>query len=685
MAQRLAVDIGGTFVDAIVFDTETGALRLEKDFTTPDNAARGVLGAIGRLGVALSDVETFVHGTTLGLNTVLERKGAETGIITNAGFEDVFETGRYHRPREKMYQLVYDDPPVLVRKRHRLGVPGRMSAQGEELAPLDETAVRAAARKLVEEQGRTSIAICFLHAYRNPAHELRARDIVAEMFPDVAVSVSADIVREYREYERTATTVVNAYVKPIFRTYIAGLEENLSGAGFDGAFYITRSGGGALRAHESADTPVHTIFSGPAGGLIGTVALSELTGRPDLIAVDMGGTSTDACVVHNGQPALKYEASLEGIPLMIPTYDISTIGAGGGSLARAENGLLRVGPQSAGAVPGPVCYGKGGTEPAFTDAVLTMGYLDPERFLGGEMTLDAAGAEAAVRAHVADPLGLDVTAACRGIYEVLLAKTVSAVREITVEAGLDPREFSMLAFGGAGGMFVPLVGREMGVREVIVPNASSVFSAWGMLMTDIVQEYARTVLTLMDDLDMESLTASAAELAALARADLDAAGFPAGTQLFEHAAELRYFGQEHSLEVSIDGAASLDEIRQRYDDAHRRRYGHAMADPVQVVNLRVRGIGRESKPSLAEVAARPKGEGASPRAMRSAYCFATGGTADFAIYDRTTLMAGDVLPGPAVIEEATTTIVYFSDQSATIDRFGQVVITSKSISGEDAR
>ncbi len=411
MSHRLAVDIGGTFVDAIVFDTETGALRLEKEFNTPDDASRGVMNAIDRLDVSLDEAETFVHGTTLGLNTVLERKGAPTGIITNEGFEDIFEIGRYDRPREKMYMLAYDDPPVLVRKRYRLGVPGRLSAQGDELVPLDEDAVRAAAKQLIEAQGRTSIVVCYLHAYRNPVHEQRTRAIIEEMYPSVPVSASSDIVREYREYERTSTTVVNAYVKPIFGTYISGLEKNLAGAGFDGAFYVTRSGGGALRAHDSADVPVHTIFSGPAGGLIGTVALSELTGRPDLIAVDMGGTSTDACVVHGGTPTLRYEVALERLPLMIPTYDINTIGAGGGSIARAEDGLLRVGPQSAGASPGPVCYGRSGIEPTFTDAALTMGYLDPVQFLGGEMILAADAAEVAVRDKVADPLGLDVISA----------------------------------------------------------------------------------------------------------------------------------------------------------------------------------------------------------------------------------------------------------------------------------
>ena len=673
MSHRLAVDIGGTFVDAIVFNPQTGALRLEKDFTTPDDASRGVLSAIERLDVNLSDVETFVHGTTLGLNTVLERKGAPTGIITNEGFEDIFEMGRYDRPRDKMYMLVYDDPPVLVRKRYRLGVPCRLDAQGNELVALDEEAVCAAATYLVEDMGRTSIAVCYLHAYRNPVHEQRTKAIVEEMYPDVTVSVSSDIVREYREYERTSTTVVNAYVKPIFRTYIAGLEENLARAGFDGAFYVTRSGGGALRAHDSAEVPVHTIFSGPAGGLIGTVALSELTGRPDLIAVDMGGTSTDACVVHGGTPTLRYEAALERLPLMIPTYDINTIGAGGGSIARAEDGLLRVGPQSAGASPGPVCYGRGGSEPTFTDAALTMGYLDPAQFLGGEMTLDAGAAEAAVRDKVAAPLGLDVVDACRGIFEVLLAKTVSAVREITVEAGLDPREFAMLAFGGAGPMFVPLVGRELGVREVIVPPAPSVFSAWGMLMTDIVQEYGQTVLTLLDDLDSTGLAAATAQLEEQAEAGLVEGGFAPEVRLIERSAEMRYFGQEHSLEVSIDGVASLEELRTRFDEAHRRRYGHAMADPVQLVHLRVRGIGRETKPELPEIAER-EGVGPEPKGARDAYCFAAGGSVPFTVYDRDDLCAGDVLAGPAIVEEATTTIIFFSDQTATIDKFGQIVI-----------
>ena len=675
MAKRLAVDIGGTFVDAIVYDTLSGELRLEKDFTTPENASKGVLATIGRLNLQLSDVETFVHGTTLGLNTVLERKGVPTGIITNSGFEDVFETGRYHRPREKMYKLVYDDPPVLIAKRYRLGVSGRLSASGEEITPLDEVAIRKAAKKLIEDMDRESLAICFLHSYRNPAQEVLAKKIIEETYPDVSVSISSDIVREYREYERTSTTVVNAYVKPIFQEYILGLEKNIKKSGFIGEFYITRSGGGALKATNSVDAPVNTIFSGPAGGLIGTVALSKLTDRPNIIAVDMGGTSTDACVVYNGQPALKYEASLENLPLMIPTYDISTIGAGGGSLAREEDGLLRVGPQSAGAIPGPVCYGKGGTQPSLTDAALTMGYLNPDNFLGGEMRLEASKAEEALRKHVSEPLSLDIISACRGIYDVLLAKTVSAIREITVEAGLDPREFSMLGFGGGGGMFVPLGAREMGTKEIIIPQASSVFSAWGMLMTDIVQEYAQTVLLLLDDIEMIDLTSAISELAISAKSDLSKGGFSENFQFIERFAELRYFGQEHTLEVSIDGISSLDEIRKRFNEDHFHRYGHSMNDPVQLVNIRVRGTGQESKPNLNEISIRPFVKPIPQLGTRTAYCFASGRLVEFAVYDREALMAGDNLPGPAILEETTATTVFYSDQKAEVDKDGQIIIT----------
>jgi len=671
---RLAVDIGGTFVDAVLFDVRNGVWRLEKSFTTPGNAAAGVNEAIKRLGINGGALDSFIHGTTLGLNTVLEHKGAVTGIITNAGFEDIFEMGRYNRDRSQMYSLEYDMRPPLVSKRMRLGVPCRMNAAGEELVPLDEVAVRRAVRELVEKWKVEAVAVCYLHAYRNPAHEQRTRDLIRAEWPALAVSISSDIVREYREYERSATTVVNAYIQPIFRRYIGSLEGTLAEQGFKGSFYITRSGGGALRARDSAATPVHTIFSGPAGGLIGTARLSEIIGRANIIAVDIGGTSTDACVVRDGAPTLKYQAELEKLPLMIPAYNISTIGAGGGSIARVEGGLLKVGPQSAGAEPGPICYGRGGKQPTFTDAAVELGYIDPDNFLGGEVKLDAAAARAGIVKQLADPLGLTSAEAARGVFDVLLARTVSAIREITVEEGFDPREFSMLAYGGAGPMFVPLVAREMDVQEVIVPQAPAGFSAWGMLMTDLMQEYSETTVGLLSHIGIDILRAVAQRLGREAGEDLARGGFAAADSSIEWAASLRYFGQEHTLDTPLEENDDIESLCRRFDALHKQRYGHVMTDPVQVVHARARGIGRTPRPRLRTIPRRSGGP-PSARATRKAFCFALRSLADFAVYDRDGLCDGDVVRGPAIVEEKTTTLVFFSDQRASVDKYGHLFIT----------
>lgn len=674
MTYRLAVDIGGTFVDAVLFDVDSGEWRLEKSFTTPGNAAAGVNAAIKRLGIDGSSLDSFIHGTTLGLNTVLEHKGAVTGILTNAGFEDIFEMGRYNRDRTQMYSLEYDVRPPLVSKRMRLGIPCRMNASGEELQPLDEEAVRAAVRQLVEKWKIKAVAVCYLHAYRNPAHEERTAEIIRTGWPELSVSISSAIVREYREYERTSTTVVNAYIQPIFRRYIGSLEETLAGQGFTGSFYITRSGGGALLARDASAVPVHTIFSGPAGGLIGAARLSEILDRANLIAVDIGGTSTDACVVREGTPTLKYQAELEKLPLMIPAYNISTIGAGGGSIARVEGGLLKVGPQSAGAEPGPICYGRGGKHPTFTDAAVVLGYIDPNNFLGGEVRLDADAAHDGLLKHVAEPLGLTDIEAARGVFDVLLARTVSAIREITVQEGLDPREFSMLAYGGAGPMFVPLVAREMDVREVIMPQAPAGFSAWGMLMTDLVQEYSETCVGLLEHVGLDRLHGISRRLADQARSDLARGGFAPDDMTFEYAASLRYFGQEHTLDTPLEGDDDLQSLCRRFDVVHKQRYGHTMTDPVQIVHVRVRGIGRTPRPELRTIPGRAAGA-PMPRTSRKAFCFARRAMVDFAVYDRDELRDGDAVHGPAIVEEATTTLAFFSDQRASVDKFGHLFIT----------
>lgn len=675
MPKKLAVDIGGTFVDAIAFDQKEQTIDLEKAPTTEEDPTEGVLDSIGKLGLNLEATDTFVHGTTLGINAFLEREGATTGIITNEGFRDVYEIGRTNLERDAMYDITYEKPETLAQRRNRIGVPGRLKADGSEKVPLDEDAVEEAASTLLEDRGVESLAVCFLHSYANSEHEKQAGAVIQEQFPDVTVSLSSDITNEYREYERTSTTVLDGYIKPIFESYVDRLGSKLSDDGFDGEFFITRSGGGALDAENAKTAPVHTILSGPAGGLIGASAVGDATGRQNLIAVDMGGTSLDACVVEDGTPAVEYESKLGHLPVMIPVYDIRTIGAGGGSIAWLDSGLLKVGPKSAGADPGPICYGQGGTEPTLTDAALVLGYLDPDAFLGGEMELDSEAARDGIEQQLASPLDTSLQDVSRGVFDVTLANTVGAIREITVEKGLDPRDFTMVAYGGAGPMFVPLLAREMNVGEVLVPQAPSVFSAWGMLMADVVYDYSQTHIEVLEDVSFEEdLQAEFETLEAEGRATLEDEGFTPERQSFERSVEMRYFGQEHTVEVPAEGVDGIDELSERFDEVHQSRYGHTMDDPAQVVHLRVRAVGENDKPVLAR-----EGESTSVEephhGTREAYCFATDRLTEFDVYKRGGLSEGDTVEGPCIIEEPTTTIIMQSDQTATVDEFGHIIIT----------
>ena len=673
MSIRIAVDIGGTFVDAVAFDAEAGQLSVEKAPTTPGEPARGVMAAVAKLGIELSDVEAFLHGTTLGINAYLEREGARTGILTNEGFRDVYEIARTNVPRRAMYDLLYDKPEPLVPRRRRAGVPGRLGPDGTELEPLDEDAVARAADRLVEEEGVESLAVCFLHAYRNPDHERRAGEIVARRHPDVSLSLSSDITREYREYERTSTAVIDAYIKPIFASYVDRLRDALEAEGFDGIFLLARSGGGTLTVGAAKQAPVHTILSGPAGGLIGATHVARETGHPDLISVDLGGTSLDACVVEGGAPAVEYEANLEHLPIVIPVYDIRTIGAGGGSIAWLDGELLKVGPRSASADPGPMCYGRGGEEPTVTDAALVLGYLDPEAFLGGEMGLDGEAAHRGI-GEIAGPLEMSPLEAARGVYDVTVAKMVGAIREITVEKGLDPRDFSVLAYGGAGPMVVPLLGRETAIARVVVPRAPAAFSAWGMLNADVMHDFSRTEVALLSEMGAEEVEALFGPLEEEATAALAEEGFAEDAIRLERSVDMRYLGQEHTVEVPLEGLEGLEGLASRFEERHRSRYGHVMDDPPQVVHQRVRAVGHLEKPPL-ERASTGGGDGPSEVGSREAYCFARGEVVDFAVHRRAGLAPGDAVAGPAIVLEPTTTVVLQSDQRAEVDAYGQLVIT----------
>lgn len=672
---RLAVDIGGTFVDAMELDEATGDVRFRKAPTTPAAPWEGVLAAVEALGTDLGAVELFIHGTTLGLNAVLERRGATTGIITNAGMRDIFLLGRGNVPDASMWDFQYERPAALVQRRHTAGVGGRLNHRGEELEPLDEEQLRKIAHDLVVNHGVESIAICFLHSYLDPAHEQRAAELLRTWHPTVRVSVSTDIAREPREYERTATTVVEAYIRPIFERYVDELERGLAARGFRGRFLIMRSGGGSMTSEVAKRSPTHTVLSGPAGGIVGASHLASVLDRDKLLTFDIGGTSLDACVIENGEAVVAHEAELEDFPLLIPAYDIRTIGAGGGSIARIDRGLLKVGPESAGAVPGPVCYGRGGTEPTVTDASVVLGYVDPASFMAGSMPLLWREATEAVRSRIAEPLGITVEAAAAGIFDVMLAKTVGAVRQISVERGHDPSAFSLLAFGGAGPLVAPLVGAELGVNEIIVPFAPSGFSAWGMLSADIVDDAARTRMeplhtTDLDDLDAQFTEITASVVASLARQGVSGEGFT-----LERRLDLRYVGQEHSLSIAVGSPVDAEAAEQAFNDLHHELYGHAMTSRVEILNARVRGTGRTTRPSIAVL---PAGDGDPSRALtgrRPAFDFGERRTTDFAVYSRAGLQPGDLFAGPALVDEGTSTTVVHSGQRVRVDEHGYLIIT----------
>jgi N-methylhydantoinase A/oxoprolinase/acetone carboxylase beta subunit len=672
---QISVDIGGTFVDAMELDQRTQQVRFRKASTTPAAPWRGVLAAIDGLGTDLSDVGLFIHGTTLGLNAVLERRGGATGIITNDGMRDIFLIGRGNIPASHMYDFTYDRPPALVERRHTVGVKGRLDHRGREIQPLDEDGVRTAAEHLVA-LGVGSIAICFMHSYRDPSHEERAAAIVRHHHPEITVSTSTSIAREYREYERTATTVLDAYIRPIFERYVTDLERELAARGFAGRFQIMRSGGGSMTADAARRSPTNTVLSGPAGGIIGGCHVAAALGRDDVVTVDIGGTSFDACVIEGGAAASAFEAELEHYPLLVPIYDIRTIGAGGGSIAWLDGGLLKVGPRSAGADPGPVCYGRGGVEPTVTDAAVCLGYVDPTSFLGGEMRLADHAARSAVGERLAEPLGISVTDAAASVFDVLLARTVGAVRQITVERGHDPRAFSLMAFGGAGPLISPLLAREMEIGEVIVPADPSGFSAWGMLGADLVEDASRTLMAVLEDAATGELGAVLAELDATAAESVRAQGVAPADVALERRLELRYLGQEHALPVPVGTTIDVAALRTTFEELHLARYGHAMDNRVQVLNARVRAIGRAVRPRLPAVG---PGDGDASRARtgtRPAFDFGTRATTDFAVYDRSHLEPGDVIAGPALVDEGTSTTVVASDQQVAVEDHGYLLVTA---------
>ncbi len=667
---RIAIDVGGTFTDVVTLNG--GDLGVGKVATTPDDPARGVLDAFEASGLALVDVAGFVHGTTLGLNALLTRTGARTGIITTKGFRDVYLLGR--TDRLPMYDITYRRPPALVERAHILEVDERLDYTGAVLTEFDEQGARAAARRAVEI-GLESIAVCFLHSYVNPDHEQRMAAILAEEAPDLEVTVSSDLSRELREYERTSTAAFDAYIKPIVRRYLARLEDTLEEQGFDGQFLLARSGGGALTAAAAKDAPVNLILSGPAGGVLGAAWFSQVADLPNLITIDMGGTSLDASLIVDGEPLTHVDAMFEGLPINLPSLYIHTIGAGGGSKVWVdEGGALQVGPASAGADPGPAAYGRGGTDATFTDAAMQTGYLAGDLPLAGTLALNADLAAQALQ-PTADQLGLSLDDLALGVVRISVTKIVGAVRAITVELGHDPADFALLTFGGGGGLVAVDVARELSIPKVVVPPGPGAFCAFGMLMAHVQHDYARTRIGRFADLDHDVAQADLDQMRREADEALEQDGFGSEVREFTFAADLRYVGQEHSVSLPIAEKLTADEVErvsEAFAQAHARQYGHTMPDPVELVALRLTAVGRSEPPKLPELDPRTEGE---PRPEGSRQVRRPGESVDYELYLREGLMPGDRVTGPSIIAEHTATTVLHRGDVAEVGAHGELVIS----------
>ena len=673
MATRCAVDIGGTFTDLVYLDESSGDIGLAKSSTTPGRFEQGVMTAIG--DAALKDVEFLAHGTTVVINALTERKGATTALLTTRGFRDVLEIQRANRP--DLYNLAYAKPKPFVPRRLRLEVAERMSYTGEVLTPLDEASVREAVAA-AKRQGAEAVAICFLHSYANAAHERRAAEIVRAEWPGAAVTASHELTNEWREFDRTSTAVLDAYVKPTAAEYLERLGDLLErDAGVPSRVtYAMQSNGGVSRFARAHQAPINLIESGPVGGVIGAAAIGRLLGEQNLITLDIGGTTAKSSLVERGTLRITGDYHIErtptsaGYPVKVPVVDIVEIGAGGGSIAWLDPaGALRVGPRSAGADPGPASYGWGGTEPTLTDANVIAGRINPGYFLGGDIELDVGRAREALR-PLAGQLDVSVEEAALGVIRIANANMIHLLKLVSVRRGRDPRDFAIVAFGGGGSMHATALARELQVPRVIVPPSPGHFSAWGMLMSDLRHDLVQTRFAREADAGVWR------ELEERLRATFVEDGVAEERLTFERSADMRYAGQEHTVNVPIPagelGAPERDEIARRFHDLHEQLYTFRQDSPIEFVNFRLTGFGAVPKPELRAIAS----NGGAQSALKGTrdVDFDELGRHESRIFERALLGAGAELDGPAVIEEPAASTVVFPGQRLRVDELGNLIV-----------
>ena len=676
----VAVDVGGTFTDVVLCNLDTNQQSVFKTPSTPDDPSAGFLTGLRQIlevnGVKPSQVKHIFHGTTIATNAILENKGSRVGVLVPEGFKYVLEIGRHGTPR-LLNPNSWIKPERPVRPRDIEEIPERVSSDGEILIPLDETAVRRAARRFRDE-GILSIAVSFLHSYANRDHESRARELILEEFPNAQVSLSSEVLAVFREYERTITTVLNAYVMPRVSTYLGNLEQALEGEKVDSTVSIMKSNGGIVGSSVAVRQPVHTALSGPAAGVMATLQIAESTGVLNCISFDMGGTSTDVSLIKERHPTTNLGGNLGDWPIQLPMLDIVTIGCGGGSIAAVSaSGGLSVGPASAGAVPGPVCYGKGGEAPTVTDANLVLGRINTQ-IAGGILSLDGRAAAEAIQQNIASPLGLDQNAAANGILKIANNTMVGAIRNISVERGHDPKDFALVAYGGAGPMHAIDVAALLGINRVVVPLNPGIASAFGLLAAEFKNDYARTFLQQAPGYDLDGIELVYSELEAEGRAWLNEEGVPRRVHAMSRSADLRYAHQGSEVTVPLSGkqatGESMDALIQEFHAQHQQLYGFSLDQPVEIVTLRVTVSGDVGSVAL------PRWDGVSYSAekaildRRQVYFDQGNGFVPCNIYSRDQLSLGASISGPAILEGMDSTVVINPGWTSLVDDCGNCII-----------
>ncbi|MBF9235280.1 hydantoinase/oxoprolinase family protein [Microvirga alba] len=674
----VAVDIGGTFTDLVAFDESKGRVFQAKSLTTPNELSQGVWDCLKKAGIALGDAENIVHGSTVAINIAIEEKGAKTALVVTKGTRDVYKIGRQNRP--EAYNFSFKRPVPLASRANTFEVDERLSASGEVLKPLSTSEVEDIACA-IRNSGAEAVAVCFLHSYVDPAHEIEAGKILRRMLPGVYVSLSHEIVREYREYERTSTTVMNAYIGPKTSEYVGRMQDRLGEDGFSGRFLIMQSSGGVMSPAQAKTLPVAMMESGPVGGVIAAAEVGRRLGIKDVIAFDMGGTTAKTSLIQGSAVSIAQGYHIGGYasghPVMFPVVDIVEVGAGGGSIAWIDQvGALKLGPQSAGSDPGPISYCRGGTQPTVTDANVVLGRIGAKSFLGGEMPLDEAAARKGILERLCPSLGLSVTEVAHGILKIAIAKMALAVRGVSVQRGFDPRDFALVAMGGGGPPHVLAIARDLNIPKVIIPNLPAHFSALGMLMSDVRHDFVRTHYRPLADFDYAEIQAIFAELAATGGAALDEAGVELEARSVEYFMDLRYVGQEFHLQIPVTADEILHgnsvAIRERFNHVHEHRFDHAAPDePLELINLRLTARGGRPKINFPKLAANAT---QAQTGSRPIYLDDPSRPVECPVYRRELLGPGMRLRGPCVIEEFGSTTVLFEGDLITIADTGEIIV-----------